>query len=273
MMLRHAQKRRLSSPSTVASREEVLLELLEDSAVTMQRCKWELQSKSVYDRQMSERDEIEAYMHRWHKESVGDQIGTILTNPTAVLSNEHCPSLRGTVRALTTGPYKKRKLRTSTNNEDCKGKVDAEKFERRYNLQVAALLNHIIRVKNVHYVPPLMLQRGLERLYYGTSKSDWRQQQRERLIPSLHYIEKGLESVKGWRPEPPFEVSKQFALVVHDNLEWHLLFKHQHHTKDSKASDELNTSKPFVHTTTSEYGLHVLRVQPDSVCRLLLGYS
>ena len=272
-MLRHAQKRRLSSPSTVESREGVLLQLMEDAAVTMQRCKWELQSNNVYHRQMLERDEIEAYMHGWQKESVGDRIGTILTNPTAVLSNEHCPSLRGIVRALTIGQYKQRKMRKSTKNEDCKEKVDAEQFELHYNLQVAALLNHIIRVKNVHYVPPMMLQRGLERLYYGTSKSDWRQQQRERSIPCLQYIEKGLESVKGWKPEPPFEVSKQFALVVHDNLEWYLEHKHQHHTKDSKASDELNTSKPFVHTTTSESGLHVLRVQPDSVCRLLLGYS
>jgi len=252
MMLRNAQKRRLSSPSTVESREGVLLELLEDAAVTMQRLQWELQSKSVYHRQMLERDEIEVYMDAWQKESVGDRIATVLTTPTVVLSSEHCPTLRGTVRAMTIGPYKQRMLRKATKNEDSKEKVDAEKFELRYNLQVAALLNHIIRVKNVHYVPPMMLQRGLERLYYGTSKSDWRQQQRERIIPSLQYIEEGLQSVKGWKPEPPFEVSKQFALVIHDNLEWYLHHKHQHHTKDSKASDELNTSKPFVHTTTSE---------------------
>ena len=76
MMLRHAQKRRLSSPSTVESREGVLLQLMEDAAVTMQRCKWELQSNNVYHRRMLERDEIEAYMHGWQKESVGDRIGT-----------------------------------------------------------------------------------------------------------------------------------------------------------------------------------------------------
>ena len=251
-MLRNAQKRRLSTSSTVESREGVLLELLEDAAVTIQRLKWELESKSVYHRQMLEKDEIEVYMHAWQKQSVGDRIATVLTTPTVVLSSEHCPTLRGTVRAMTSGQYKQRMLQKATKNEDSKEKVDAEKFELRYNLQVAALLNHIIRVKNVHYVPPMMLQRGLERLYYGTSKSDWRQQQRERIIPSLQYIEKGLQSVKGWKPEPPFEVSKRFALVVHDNLEWYLHHKHQHHTKDSKASDELNTSKPFVHTTTSE---------------------
>jgi hypothetical protein len=256
-MLRHAHKRRLSSPSTVQSQEGVLLELLEDVAVTVQRCKWELQSKSVYHRRMSERDEIRVYMDGWHKQSVGDRIATILTNPSAVVSSEHCPNLCGTVRALTTGQYKERMLQQAIKKDDSKDKVAAENFERRYNLQVAALLNHIIRVKDVHHVPPMILQRGLERLYYGTSKSDWRQQQRERLIPSLQYIEAGLESVKGWKPQPPFEISKQFALVVHDNLEWYLQHKHQLHTKDSKASDELNTSKPFVHTTTSESGLHV----------------
>ena len=46
-MLRNAQKRRLSTSSTVESREGVLLELLEDAAVTIQRLKWELESKSV----------------------------------------------------------------------------------------------------------------------------------------------------------------------------------------------------------------------------------
>ena len=40
---------------------------------------------------MLERDEIEAYMHGWQKESLGARIATILTNPTAVLSSEHCP--------------------------------------------------------------------------------------------------------------------------------------------------------------------------------------
>ena len=100
----------------------------------------------------------------------------------------------------------------------------------------------------------MMLQRGLERLYYGTSKSDWRQQ---------------LEARASFRSKQAIRIS----CPCYDNLEWYLEHKHQHYTKDSKASDELNTSKPFVHTTTSESGLHVLRVQPDSVCRLLLGYS
>ena len=49
-MRRYAQKRRLSSPSTVQSQEGRLQELLENAAITMQRCKWELQSKSVYHR-------------------------------------------------------------------------------------------------------------------------------------------------------------------------------------------------------------------------------
>ena len=95
-MLRNAQKRRLSSSSTVESREGVLLELLEDAAVLGQRCKWELQSKSVYHRQMLERDEIEVYMDAWQKQSVGDRLATVLTNPAVVVSSEHytmpCPS-------------------------------------------------------------------------------------------------------------------------------------------------------------------------------------
>ena len=49
-MLRYAQKRRLSRPSTVQSQEGRLQELLENSAITLQRCKWELQAKSVYHR-------------------------------------------------------------------------------------------------------------------------------------------------------------------------------------------------------------------------------
>lgn len=67
-MLRCAQKRCLSSPSTVQSQEGMegnLLELLDDVAVIVQRCKWELQFKSFYHRRMLERDEIEAYMDSW----------------------------------------------------------------------------------------------------------------------------------------------------------------------------------------------------------------
>ena len=76
-MLRYAQKRCLSSPSTVQSQEGIegkFLELLDDAAVLGQKCKWELQSKSVYHRQMLEMDEIEAYMDSWQKQSVGDRI-------------------------------------------------------------------------------------------------------------------------------------------------------------------------------------------------------
>ena len=64
-MLRYAQKRCLSSPSTVQSQEGMegkLLELLNDAGVIVQRCKWELQFKSVYHRRMPERDEVEAYI-------------------------------------------------------------------------------------------------------------------------------------------------------------------------------------------------------------------
>ena len=113
MMLRNAQKRCLSSPSTVQSQEGMegkLLELLDDAIVIVQRCKWELQSKSVYHRQMLEMDEIEAYMDSWQKQSVGDRITTVLTPPTIVLSGEHCPTLRGTVRAVTLGQCKQHKL-------------------------------------------------------------------------------------------------------------------------------------------------------------------
>ena len=95
IMMRNAQKRRLSSSSTVESREGVLLELLEDAAVTIQRLKWELESKRDYHRQMLERDEIRVYMGGWQKHSLGDRIATILTNPTAVLSSEHCPFVWG----------------------------------------------------------------------------------------------------------------------------------------------------------------------------------
>ena len=126
-MLRNAQKRRLSSSSTVESREGVLLELLEDAVVTVQRCKWELQSKSVYHRQMLERDEIEVYMDAWQKQYVGDRIANVLTTPTVVLSSEHCPTLRGTVRAMTVGQYKQRKVRQAIKKEDFKDKVAAEK--------------------------------------------------------------------------------------------------------------------------------------------------
>jgi len=93
-MRRYAQKRCLCSPSTVKSQEGMegkLLGLLDDAAVLGQRCKWELQSKSVSHRQMLERDEIEAYMDSWQKQSLGHRIATILTNRTAVLSSEHCP--------------------------------------------------------------------------------------------------------------------------------------------------------------------------------------
>ena len=127
-MLRNAQKRRLSSSSTVESREGVLLELLEDAAVTIQRLKWELESKSVYHRHMLERDEIEVYMDAWQKQSVGDRLATVLTNPAVVVTSEHCSSLRGTVRAMKLGPYKQRKLRQARTNEDCKDKVAAEKL-------------------------------------------------------------------------------------------------------------------------------------------------
>ena len=67
-MLRCAQKRCLSSSSTVQSLEgmdEKLLELRDGAAVLVQRCKWELQFKSVYNRRMLERDEIGANMSPW----------------------------------------------------------------------------------------------------------------------------------------------------------------------------------------------------------------
>ena len=67
-MQRCAQKRFLSSPSTVQSQEGMegkLLELLDDTDVLVQRCKWELQLKSVYHRRMLDRDEIGAYMDSW----------------------------------------------------------------------------------------------------------------------------------------------------------------------------------------------------------------
>ena len=94
-----------------------MLQLLDDAAVLGQRCKWELQSKSVYHCQMLERDEIEVYMDAWQKQSVSDRLATVLTNPTVVVSSEHCSSLRCTVRAMKLGPYKQRKLRLVSKNE------------------------------------------------------------------------------------------------------------------------------------------------------------
>ena len=139
MMLRNDQKRRLSSPSTMQSQEGVLLELLQEAAVTGQRCKWESQSKSVYHRQMLERDEIEVYMGAWQKQSLGDQVATVLTNPTVVSSSEPCSSLRGTVRAMTLGPYKQRKLRQARKKEVSKDKVAEEKFELRRRKQLVKI--------------------------------------------------------------------------------------------------------------------------------------
>ena len=62
---------------------------------------------------------------------MGDRITTLLTSPAVVFSTQHCPTLRGTVRAMTLGPYKQRKLRQAGKNEDSKDKVAAEKFELR----------------------------------------------------------------------------------------------------------------------------------------------
>jgi hypothetical protein len=114
--------------------EGKLLGLLDDAAVLGQRCKWELQSKSVSHRQMLERDEIEAYMDSWQKQSVSDRLTTVLTTPTIVLSGEHCHTLRRTLRAVKLGQCKQPKLRQATKNEDSKEKVVEETFESRYNL-------------------------------------------------------------------------------------------------------------------------------------------
>ena len=63
--------------------------------------------------------------------TVGDLITTVLTTPTTVLSSEHCPTLCRTVRAMTLGTYKQRKLRQARKNEDSKDKVAPQKFELR----------------------------------------------------------------------------------------------------------------------------------------------
>jgi hypothetical protein len=62
---------------------------------------------------------------------VGDRITTLLTSPAVVFSTKHCPTLRGTVRAMTLGPYKQRKVRQAIKKEDSKDKVAAESRRRK----------------------------------------------------------------------------------------------------------------------------------------------
>ena len=59
---------------------------------------------------------------------MGDRITTLLTSPVVVFSTQHCPTLRGTVRAMTLGPYKQRKVRQAIKKEDSNDKVAAEKL-------------------------------------------------------------------------------------------------------------------------------------------------
>ena len=92
-----------------------------------------------------------------------------------------------------------------------------------------------------------MIQRGISRLYYCTTKVDWRIQTKQRLVPSKTYIEDCLATVNGWVPKTRWEVSDFYIIVVEDNKEFRSPSQVSKVGKEGKVEVD-----PIKHTTTSE---------------------
>ena len=186
----------------------------------------------------AERQEVTAFAATWRESTLQQRVLSVLETPSCVFAAKHyCPKMWDTLTRWTSGRYKARMAQLG------KGK-----FARDLDLQISCVLAHIARVKNIHDIPPLMIQRGISRLHYGTSKVDWRMQTKQRLVPSKHYIEGCLDSVQGWIPKTRWEVSDMYSIIVEDNKEWREPSKG---TVIDPVTGQI-TVDPVKHTTTSE---------------------
>ena len=186
----------------------------------------------------AERQELTAFAATWKKSTLQERVLSVLETPSCVFAAKHyCPKMWDTLTRWTSGTYKARMVQ--------QGK---EKFASDLDLQISCILAHIARVKNMHDIPPLMIQRGISRMYYCTTKVDWRMQTKQRLVPSKDYIEGCLASVQGWVPKTRWEVSDMYSIIVEDNKEW------REPTKGTVVNPETGqiTVDPVKHTTTSE---------------------
>lgn len=186
----------------------------------------------------AERQEVTAFADTWKESTLQQRVLSVLETPSCVFAAKHyCPKMWDTLTRWTSGRYKARMAQ-----------LGKEKFARDLDLQISCVLAHIARVKNIHDIPPLMIQRGISRLHYCTSKVDWRMQTKQRLVPSKHYIEGCLASVQGWIPKTRWEVSDMYSIIVEDNKEWREPSKG---TVMDPVTGQI-TVDPVKHTTTSE---------------------
>ena len=177
-----------------------------------------------------------------------DMVLHVLEKPDELVPSDVCPTLWKLLTSLQMGPYKQRRHRTLGASKDPADSRKLEKLQRKQRLQVVGVLSQIAMMRDQRANPPWIVMRSIDRIYQGTSESDWEMMTRERLLVDPTGLRRALKHHSDWRPTPfgsMDEVSTEYTLMAHDNKEWRFPYKWER-----VINGEL-IQNPIYHTVTS----------------------
>ena len=155
-------------------------------------------------------DDLEAYI-KWCSVPLQDMVRQVLENPKELIPEHVCPTLVEVMRQLQRNEYKSKRLRhlhahvmTRENREEL------SKYTAKLELQIVSLVSQMAKARNERANPPWIVMRSIDRLYHGTSESDWEGLTRERLLVDRTGLRRAMRAVKGWRPEPSFATEARY---------------------------------------------------------------
>ena len=201
-------------------------------------------------------DELAAYI-QWCKEPLSTMVRYVLENPHEVLPREICPKLFAVIQGMQMNPYKVKRLRILEwkSKDHAAAKIKAVQHRRKLELQIVAVISQLAMIRDQRANPPHIVMRTIDRVYQGTSQSDWEMQTKERLLVDRTGLRRALAGISDWRPAPKFpspddEISMEYTVVIHDNKEWRLAIKWERADKNGNL-----IRNPIYHTVTSDLGL------------------
>lgn len=172
----------------------------------------------------------------------------VLENPEDLVPKDACPNLYALLDRLQSNEYKRKRQRHLELSEKVEDEQKLVQLRRKLRLQVVAVLSQLAMMRDQRANPPWIVMRSIDRLYQGTSQSDWEMLTRERLLVDRTGLRRAMTHVKDWRPTPfgdMDEISPEYTLVAHDNKEWRLCYKWERWINGKKIEN------PIYHTVTS----------------------
>jgi hypothetical protein len=149
------------------------------------------------------------------------------------------------VWAMTSNTVDKRNSRLKPSASEANKSAAATRLKRR-NIAVDYVMGNVLRLRDQHCVPPIVLMESIESVFlHERSSSRRRKSLRRDQLPTFT-VRKFLNSVEGWAPACPFVPSAKIAMHVRDNWDRLVSVKYQRREEGQQVESEM------LHCTTGE---------------------